>query len=233
MNRKREALTLPRVDMDFSAFPVTEPASTRVFRAHSTGNSPWFFASDDGGRFNLREPRGTCYFADDAETAIRESFGPLVEDGGVITRARAESKRVSTVDLPDGATFADLGAGNTVRYGLIREVLTSVDYTITNAWAEALSQIPTDGIRYASRFTMGDSNSWALFGQAGADDTRAIAELGVLNGVEACESAGITVIDDSIGYDDEITFAQPPSTGVVTERLGIRGGSTRVRRTPR
>jgi hypothetical protein len=181
-----------------------------VFRAHSTEFGPWFFASGDGGRFNLREPFGTCYFADDVETAIRESLGAYVEDGGLATRAEVNVRRVSALNLSPGV-FADLGDPASVRFDLTREVLTTIDYEVTNAWARAFSGIPVDGIRYASRFTMGPPNSWALFGAAGPDVTRAVAALGTFTGQQACDLAGIRVMDDSIGSDEEITFVKPPT----------------------
>ncbi|WP_305091850.1 RES domain-containing protein [Prescottella sp. R16] len=50
-------------------------AAQPLLRGHRVANSPWWFASSGGGRFDLALPRGTCYLALDEATAIRETVG--------------------------------------------------------------------------------------------------------------------------------------------------------------
>ncbi len=52
-------------------------------RGHRTGRNPWWFSST-GRRFDVPAPRGTCYPALDAATAIRETVGEALAALGVI-----------------------------------------------------------------------------------------------------------------------------------------------------
>ncbi|NKZ80542.1 RES domain-containing protein [Rhodococcus hoagii] len=57
-----------------TGFPTWSLTTRRqLWRGHKAGNGPWWFASSGRGRFDLVEPRGTCYVAFDERTAIRET----------------------------------------------------------------------------------------------------------------------------------------------------------------
>ncbi|MGI8415131.1 MAG: RES domain-containing protein [Nakamurella sp.] len=47
----------------------------RLVRAHHLANSPWWFAHDGEGRFDLPAPYGTCYLASHPAAAVRERLG--------------------------------------------------------------------------------------------------------------------------------------------------------------
>jgi hypothetical protein len=49
-----------------------------------------------------------------------------------------------------------------------------------------------DGINYRSRFAITDSvESWAIFGDAGVDETRPIAVLSMMDGHAACREVAL------------------------------------------
>jgi hypothetical protein len=73
MPPRRKVALLARPRGDLGGFPrwlLTK--RTPLYRAHRAGTSPWWFACDTEGRFNLEFPAGTCYLAFDSVTALRE-----------------------------------------------------------------------------------------------------------------------------------------------------------------
>ena len=196
MNRNEPALKDPG---PFDTFPTIGTISPTRYRAHNRAHSPWWFSADRSGRFDLTDGEGTCYLASDIETALRESFGPLLDPRQVISATAVRFRVVSEVELPLNLIFADLGNSRAVRFGAIREIATTTDYPLAGKWAAAFRKIPVDGIRYNGRFTsVSDPNSWALFGPAGEDTTRTVAALAAVTGAEACAAAGITIVDADI-----------------------------------
>ncbi|NKS99840.1 RES domain-containing protein [Rhodococcus hoagii] len=53
-----------------------------------------------GGRFDLVEPRGTCYVAFDERTAIRETVGEVLATAGIISREFADERVLSPLRIP-------------------------------------------------------------------------------------------------------------------------------------
>lgn len=163
-------------------------------RAHRTGRSPWYFSSDDYGRFNLPAPAGTCYLAADMHTALRERFGHDLVEHGLISWEFATETVVSTLSVPRQRQLADLCADDAVKFGVTREIFTlaSDSYAKTRQWARSLHNNGSRGIRYQSRFTTGaQPNAYALFDVEGERDWP--TDSNPLPGPAACAEVGITV----------------------------------------
>ena len=84
MSRNEIAQRPPAEGQDLSAFPAKNAGGT-LWRAHAANLEPWFFASDEFGRFNLSPPNGSCYAATDPETAVRERFADILVEKDVWT----------------------------------------------------------------------------------------------------------------------------------------------------
>lgn len=132
----------------------------------------WFASTPDGGepagRFDLEEPRGTCYLGSTPGVAARERCGRLLA-AGAIPEGHLAGRLVSSVQLPP-TTVADLTHPDGARIGVTAELAGGHDYPLTTRWATALGALDLGGIRYAARFTpAGETeHAVALFGQAGA-----------------------------------------------------------------
>lgn len=192
MTRQHPALGPPPPDL--SRFPRTRlRAEEPVYRAHSVGNSPWWFSADLSGRFDLIQPHGTCYLATDIATALRERFGHDLVAQGVVTFAAARRTQVSSLHLPTPRWLANTCSPNAASFGMTREIGTCASYEMPQAWAAALFATGRQqGIRYQSRFTTGAApNAAALFDTSGRHDW--ITDPTPRDGVAACAAAGITV----------------------------------------
>lgn len=166
-----------------------------VFRAHHQGHEPGYFASvppnpDDGGRFDLPRPEGTCYVAKDALVALRERFGPELMDHGEVPISAVQEARVSRLRLQKPVMLADTAAERAGNFHNL-ELVTSPDYARTQQWAQALRKRGFDGVMYQARFTTRDTAAAiALFGEAGPVDWPAVGKEDV---VELMREAGMKV----------------------------------------
>jgi len=199
VNRRGVALPNPSSDLDgFPQFRLRK--GRKLFRAHRTGLGPWWFASDDEGRFNLDLPFGTCYLATDERTALRERLGRDMVKLNIVGALWADETQVSLLTLQTGARVADTCHQDAVNYGVTREISTYTGrrYVRTRKWANAFSTHGLGGVRYESRFTtIATPNAIALFGKAGdagRPDTQGWqADPAPTPGREACARAGLTV----------------------------------------
>lgn len=205
-DRERVALQAPPLSL--KGFPRWRlRPNRRLYRAHTTGHSPWWFSSGPGGRFNLPEPHGTCYLAFDAQTALRERFGHELVRQGIVTAETADRTAVSSLAVPDGRYLADTCARSASDFGMTREIGTLHTYALTCEWALALHVEMHRGIRYQTRFTTAPkANAVALFESAGehgwpTDPSPAV-------GRAAVEDAGLTVA--SRPTRREIRVVEPP-----------------------
>ena len=167
-------------------------AGKELYRAHSVSRDAWWFDNSPYGRFNLSDPRGTCYAATKAETAVREKVRDEVSTSGVVSRAFASSFTVSLISAPVHYKCASVSAAHAVDFGIVRELVTMDDYSIPQQWAEALEANTFEGIYYASAYTTGGPTALALFGNKGAPGPRFMAAQHMA-GPDACEAAGMVV----------------------------------------
>lgn len=203
VGRRRLGLRKPPVDI--TGFPVHLLRKGKVlFRAHRTGLGPWWFASDEGGRFNLDPPAGTCYLAEDEETALRERLGPDITAGGIVSLNWADETVVSRLSVQRGGRLAHTCHDDGPRFGLTREIATytGAKYNLTRRWAQKFHEAGLRGVLYESRFTtVAQPNAYAVFDDAGPNNSWP-ADPRPLSGREACNRAGLKVVS-------------PPSRGSV------------------
>lgn len=204
MSRSARALAPPNPDHDWSTFPTEITTSRPLFRAHGVEFGPWFFASGPG-RFDLSDPVGTFYAADDLEVAVRERLGPTWSASPAIPRAMAEEFQVTELSLTGGLRLADIDDRAAARFGMTNELATMDDYALAQAWAATLHGAGFDGIRYRARFTPDkSSNAVALFGEAGSRDWPFSS---VIDGVTACRAIGLQILETP----ETLTTITPPA----------------------
>lgn len=149
----------------------------------------WYSSVNDvtdpgGGRFDLVEPRGTCYLAE-------ESFdGALVEKllrapVKVVPAERLEELFHAVVTVRTTPRTADLTAPEATGFGLNAEIHTTLDYEIPRRWASALWAEGWRAVRHRLR---GDVTQ-QLAGRAlfGATGLHARAPAGMSTSVDAPE----------------------------------------------
>jgi hypothetical protein len=141
-------------------------AGTVLFRVTREGNGPWWFSSDGAGRFDLTEPRGTCYLADDPVVAVLESFGPLWPGLGV-SRAFVDRRRLWAIALPQHVDAADTTVRAARPFGVTAELATITPYDLAQRWAAAFAAAGLEGVRARARHDPGGGRSLAWFGAAG------------------------------------------------------------------
>ncbi len=167
--RDQPAQKAPAGDLaGFPAYRLEE--GTTLFRAHRAGLGPWWFSSTGEGRFDLPTPRGTCYTALDALSALRERLGPVLGTAAAVPESLLTGTVVSRLRVPEGRDVADLQTRRAASFGATRELETMVPYAVPQAWARALAGAGLEGVRYGPRFTPGECSAVALFGDSGARD---------------------------------------------------------------
>jgi len=216
---------LPPDDLDELAhFPHRDVDGT-WFRAHvdrgGHDHGCWWFASvgddsDASGRFDLRVPDGTCYFASSEEAAARERVGTQLR-----TTSGAESITSSaliTIRGPVTVTTTEVSvrrAGNLSVKPAQRWVNRSLSvgtgiYIVTQSWAAAFRAAGFGGIVHQPRFTGGTRvRSLAVFGRAGRP--RPVPSVaGTRSLREVLEAHGVRVVDPPSSAPLLLAPAAPP-----------------------
>ncbi|MFF1632538.1 RES family NAD+ phosphorylase [Leifsonia sp. NPDC058248] len=193
----------PDRNISYRGFPKKPiAAETELYRAHSISREAWWFDNSAYGRFNLPSPRGTCYAASRAETAVREKVRDEVSSSGVVSRALAETFIVSIVRAPIDYKCAAVSSTGAARFNVVRALVTMDDYDVPQEWAETFEAHTFDGVYYGSAYTTGGPSALALFGDEG-DPGPLFTATQHMTGPQACKAAGMTV-------------AGPPSFGALT-----------------
>lgn len=161
--RRRPSLIEPPSEL--GGFPARRLTPRRtLWRIHLKDNGPWWFCSDLECRFDLRVPAGTCYVAE-------EPLGSFVEvftDVTLVAEEDVEKRRLSAIHVPTTLRLADCTDAGARRFGSTGEIHTTVDYDLTQRWAQALAASGFDGIRYLVRHDPAQQRvGLALFGNAG------------------------------------------------------------------
>lgn len=208
----------PGDDLDLTGFPAAESRGTTFYRAKRHDRGAWWFASTpadadgvDGGRFDLADPRGTCYWADSVEVAVRERLAHHTLHTNTVFAARAREMVVVAARASRGRRFADVTDTAAVRSGVGAELQTMGDYRVPQAWARAFDASGFAGVRYSTRFTSAAAaNAWAVFGDAGIP-RKPRPERVHRDGIAACRESGIRVLEDgSQAGPERFTFVTPP-----------------------
>ena len=168
-DRQRPAQGRPSGSLD--GFPTRRlTRATALFRAHRADRGPGGFGTAGGGRFDLSDPRGTCYLALDPCSAVRERLGPVLGGRREVPASLLEEVLVSTLHVPGPTEVADVQSRDAGDFGVTRELESMVPYAVPQAWARAFDDAGLGGVAYGPRFTPGEASAVALFGTAGAAD---------------------------------------------------------------
>lgn len=180
--RERLAQQAPDLSLDWRSFPRSGlPAGRRLYRA--ARHTPWWFCACGGCRFDLDEPRGTCYLATDPVSGLLESIGPEWATGRPLTRAFVTGRTVHALDLPQRVTLANLTSRKAIGFRVTNELSDMTPY-VPRAFATLLDGVTGrtgpafDGLRFRSRFDTGaTTRGVALFGDHGAQTSWTSAEV--------------------------------------------------------
>jgi hypothetical protein len=204
-DRQRQAQGRPPGSLD--GFPTRHLSdAVDLFRAHRSDRGPWWFGHDGGGRFDLVAPRGTCYVALDATSAVRERLGPVLGGSRELPATLLEDVVVSRLRLPEPRDVADVQSRRAGGFGVTRELESMVPYAVPQTWARAFDGAALGGVAYGPRFTPGDATAVGLFGRAGQADWPTDA-----SPVDAVEVDGVPVALAPPRLED-LTVVRPPRT---------------------
>ncbi len=135
-------------------------------------SSPWFFAQDGGGRFDLTDcEHGTCYWADDIVAAVREVLGNDFSIGSIVSKEWFESRSQwkTTPDPNAPPHIVSLRADYWAGIGLTNEVWTVDDYEVPHEWANCFHVAGYDGLHHGLRHPVGEGHyGVSVFGEGGA-----------------------------------------------------------------
>lgn len=180
-----------------------------LYRAHSTTHGAWWFSSDGSGRFDLELPAGTCYAGLSVNVAVRERVRDAAL-AGTVDVGLARKFCVSLLHVIDAVLLADVeGTADGAVTGLTRSLCSTDDYGRTGGWAQACHRDHFGGVLYPSAYTNGnDQRAVALFGEAGADRSRA-EDPSPIPGPAAVVQAGLRL--DPIPSSADVKHARPPA----------------------
>lgn len=153
-------------------FPVrTLAAGTPLHRLHHRSLGPcWWSSFDEGdpraGRFDLRPPLGSSYWALQPEAAFLETIArrPItIVPVGIVDRYA-----LSSVELPEGMACANSPVKRARAFGLTAEFHTTSDYFMTRMWAAAFEKAGhTSLISIPRHDVTAKLRSVTLFGRGG------------------------------------------------------------------
>lgn len=155
-----------------SGFPSIAPGRSSWFRAHtyrseSVDGGCWYYASSpamgQGGRFDLPQPHGTCYWASSEIAAARERLGRA---GDLIAYDEVRGSVVSTAWFDPGV-LADLLSTDAAKKGVTGELGNVSSYALGQLWARAFFKAGFSGIHYQPRFSTERVEALALFSFSG------------------------------------------------------------------
>lgn len=183
-------------------FPSLTPGPGQWFRAFTWRDGEpdggcWYYASvpatdgGPGGRFDLRHPDGTCYWASSELAAARERLG---RPGSVVAHDEVDGVRVAHA-IVDPGRVADLLHRDAALHGVTQELSASVPYVLSQQWAAAFHAAAFGGVRYQPRFTTERAQTLASFGPAGrpAPDRSVAASL---EAADVLRDNGCTVLTE-------------------------------------
>jgi len=211
--RQQPAQQPPSPSLDLAGFPArTRAAGERWYRIHRSDQSPWWFSSDRGGRFDLPAPRGTCYLASSGAAAVRERVGPDLAAHGLVPAGLLHARVVSPLRLEDHVRAADVDSPRAALFRVTRELAVMTPYVVPQAWAAALAAAGFGAILTVLRFSPGRAAGLALFGGAGNRDSGEAGPAPLPARVVAAR-AGLLVVEPPSLEEITITTAPNVTTG--------------------
>lgn len=187
--------------MTLATFPRTRNLPAVLHRLSERLGTWWFatLSEHGGGRFDLPPPEGSCYLADDLDTALGEKL--LRRPKKIVPAQRLRELSHARITVVRSPVLADLTARTATGWGINAEIHAGFDYAKPRAWAVALRAAGARGLRYATRSDPGlAGRAVVLFGAAGLH-ARAPAgmrtEVSALDEVEArrlLDERGVLVV---------------------------------------
>lgn len=159
-------------DSGLERFPSrTLQAGIAIHRIHHHELGPFWFGSaesdaDHGGRFDLATPKGSSYWALQAEAAFLERLArrPIT----VLPLELLDRFQLSTVELPADLAVANSPVKRARAFGLTAEFHTTSHYSITRRWASALARSGHRGLLSIPRHDVtAKLRALTLFGRGG------------------------------------------------------------------
>lgn len=139
-----------------------------LYRIHGIGRHPWWFAAGTRSRFDLPDPRGTCYLAESASGAFVETFQDWIAPHVAIPRGEVSARRLSVLAVPRRLTLADCTASAALAFGVTAEMHAAADRSLTQPWALAFAAAKFDGVRFLVRHDPHQrTHGFAIFGSVG------------------------------------------------------------------
>lgn len=168
MGRAQSALRAP-TDAMLARIPTFAARGKQVARVTWTEfASPWYFHNrsddpDQGNRFDLPRPHGTCHFAREPVPALIERLSDPEELAPCVTYQLLEQLTVWQGPLDLDGELADL----TARASRIPiEIGTVTPYQLPWDYAEGLHALGRVGLQWTMRFDPAASTGVAVFGPA-------------------------------------------------------------------
>ena len=169
--RQQMAQRPPDESRVYAAFPARRlRRGSRWHRQHLRTDGAWWFGSSGQGRFDLPQPRGTCYLASSAAGAIRERIGPDLLAHGKVPASVLTGRVVSALHLHQPVRAADLDHDAAAAHLVTRELPVMTPYDVPQAWARVLHRDGFDAVVAGLRFSPGKCTGLALFGEAGQQE---------------------------------------------------------------
>lgn len=171
MSRQRSAIPEPTAQRAARVPTVGADELGALWRVCAESRpSPWWFSSrtgreDEAGRFDLRAPRGTCYWADDPMGGLFERLADLDDLEAMVPASLVGSLRVWEHAPPPPPEAADTTA---TKGGLPKELGTGTDYGPSWAWADTLDADDRMALIAWSRMAPHATRTVAVFGPQGA-----------------------------------------------------------------
>ena len=138
--RRQPSLTEPPDEL--TGFPTRRLTPRRtLWRIHRKENSPWWFCADLECRFDLSEPQGTCYVAEDQLGSFVEVF----TDVTLVAEEEVEQRSLSALHVPRTLRLANCTDPASRSFGCTGEIHTIVDYDLTQRWGRAFASAGFDG----------------------------------------------------------------------------------------
>jgi hypothetical protein len=150
-------------------FPLAR--SLELLHRLSDYADPWFYSSvpphgaEPGGRFDLNDPYGTCYWADSLGGAIGEKL--LRVPLKIIPDTNLHGLLHHQVRPKALGRIANLVAAGARRFGVNLEIYATLDYCLPRLWATTFHESGFRGLRYKLRSdAAAHQHGLALFGNA-------------------------------------------------------------------
>lgn len=143
----------------------------RLYRVQWVGRGPWWFSTRTGnaspGRFDLKDPYGTCYFADDPVAALIEKLVDPRQEESLVDARDLQRLRVWSGTPP--APWAMAADTTDRRSRMPKELGTTVPYDLPWQWADAVHNggQGRPALRYWLRLDPGHGRGIAAFSTAG------------------------------------------------------------------